>query len=338
MFKKKLKHYAENLFVVGGYWDRKRKQKGNGVIEKVLYKKSLIVKKHIIPMWGNIPVDKITIKIVDDKLYKLNFAGATKNEILTCLKDIYRHLVEEEIIKENPVKDVACFSKIPVNKRGALTPDEMQKLFPQNRAELHKIWGSEMYACAFLVLKDTGLRPGELRALQWRDWHREKRFFPIIKAIEAGTRTRIKSTKTGTNKPAIVSEFTAEYIEYFKTRSKRTNPDDFIFSLPTGWPPKNEIMSKRFQEGAKRAGLDRLKITPYWLRHTFNTRMLEIMPDEMVRKLMGHTTPAMTRHYRDADVNSLLREAEKIYKFLPKNENTENNYHQLELNFNKIFT
>jgi integrase len=331
---KTLKYYAKDLFVPNGYWDRKRKQKGNGVIEKVLYKKFLIVRKHIIPIWGDMPIDKITVKIIDNELYKLNFAGSTKNEILACLKDIYKHLVEEEVIKENPVKNVACFSKIPLNRRGALTPDEIQKLFPQNRMGLLKIWGSEMYACAFLILKDTGLRPGELRALQWRDWNYKKRFFPIVKAIEAGTRAKIKGTKTGTNKPAIVSEFTAEYIEYFKICSKRINPDDFIFCLRTGRPPKNEIMSKHFQKGVRRAGLGRLKITPYWLRHTFNTRMLEIMPDEIARKLMGHTTSVMTRHYRDADVNSLLREAEKISEFLLKNK-TENNHYQMELNFNQ---
>jgi integrase len=36
------------------------------------------------------------------------------------------------------------------------------------------------------------------------------------------------------------------------------------------------------------------------------------MPDEVVRRLMGHSTEAMTRHYRDADVDSLIREAEQI--------------------------
>jgi hypothetical protein len=36
------------------------------------------------------------------------------------------------------------------------------------------------------------------------------------------------------------------------------------------------------------------------------------LPDEVVRRLMGHSTEAMTRHYRDADVDSLIREADRI--------------------------
>jgi integrase len=38
------------------------------------------------------------------------------------------------------------------------------------------------------------------------------------------------------------------------------------------------------------------------------------LPDAVVRRLMGHSTEAMTRHYRDVDVDSLIREAEKIRK------------------------
>jgi hypothetical protein len=38
------------------------------------------------------------------------------------------------------------------------------------------------------------------------------------------------------------------------------------------------------------------------------------MPDDVVRRLMGHRSPAMSRHYRDADVDSLIREAKGIRK------------------------
>jgi integrase len=60
------------------------------------------------------------------------------------------------------------------------------------------------------------------------------------------------------------------------------------------------------------AEIGRDDLTPYWLRHTFNTRAIETLPDDVVRRLMGHSTEAMTRHYQDADVDSLIREAEKI--------------------------
>jgi integrase len=333
IFRKTLKYYAKDLFVQDGYWDRKRKQKGLGIIEKVLYKKRLLVKNHIIPMWGDFLPEKISIKTVDRKLCDLPFSGSTKNAIISCLKDIYTHLIEEEIIKENPIQNIIRFSVAPIKKRGALSPEEIEKLFPENYEELLKIWGSEMYACAFLILKDTGLRPGELRALQWKDWYLDEKSFPIMKAIEAGTRNKIKGTKTGLVRPTVVTEFTANYIEYFR-KLKIRKPDDFIFVERYGLPPRNSVMSRHFREGVERAGLNRAEISPYWLRHTFNTRMLETLSDDMVQKLMGHKTYEMTQRYRDADIKSLLREAKEISKFLPK-EKVKENVLQLEFNFCK---
>ncbi|GBR74037.1 DNA breaking-rejoining enzymes super family [Candidatus Termititenax aidoneus] len=316
-FKKTIKDYADGLFIIGGYWHEKRKQKGRNFIGKSVHDKNALVKNYIIPLLGNYPPAELTHKIVNNTLFDLDLAPATKNKILSCLSDIYTHLIEEEIVKENPLQGILRFCG-QKNKRGILSPDEMNKLFPQDRAELLKIWCSQVYLTAFLVLKDTGLRPGELRALQWKDWNRELKFFPITKAIEAGKRIKIKGTKTGRVKPALVTAFTAEQIEILKSERLFILPDDFIFLSHYGKPISDSVLSQRFHEGVKRAGIDRPEITPYWLRHTFNTRMLETLPDDIVRKLMGHASAKMTQYYRHADVFSLQREAVKISEKIAK--------------------
>ncbi|MDR2431466.1 MAG: site-specific integrase, partial [Candidatus Margulisbacteria bacterium] len=219
-------------------------------------------------------------------------------------------------VKYNPVKNVLHFSGVPTKKRGALSAEEIEKIFPENHDQLMSLWKSQLYLTAFLVLKDTGLRPGELRALQWKDWDRDLRFFPITKAIEANTRVKIKSTKTGICKPAIVSEFTAQEIDRLKNSKPAALPEDFIFAHETGKPVSDSILSFHFKEGLRGAGINRTDVTPYWLRHTFNTRMLETLPDKAVRVLMGHRTVAMTQYYRDATVASLKREAQKIINML----------------------
>jgi len=308
---KTIKYYAEDLFIKDGLWDRKRKQKGKAVIDKVIKKKSGILKNYVLPLWGNILPHSLSVKDIDNKLCNLNVSGSTKNCILSCLSEIYIYLIGEEVITYNPVKNVVKFSSRPEKKRGAITPEDMYKLFPQNHDELIKIWGSQVYLTAYLVLRDTGLRPNELRALQWQDWNFDKRFFPITKAIEAGKRSKIKGTKTGSVKPAIVSHFTSQEIERLRFKVN-PQPDDFIFICSSGLPISEGRISANFHTGVKRAGLNRPEITPYWFRHTFNTRALEYMEDEDVRKLMGHATSAMTKYYRDADIYSLQREAEKI--------------------------
>ncbi|GBR74160.1 DNA breaking-rejoining enzymes super family [Candidatus Termititenax aidoneus] len=318
-FQKTLQDYAKNFFVLNGEWDKKRKQKGRAISERVISLRAGVVRNHIIPLWGNFAPEKLTAKIIDEKLCMLKLGGNQKNSILVCLSEIYKWLIMNDLTKDNPVKNVMRFSKNPIRHRGALTDVELGKLFPNNHAELLKIWGSQVYATAFLVLRDTGLRPGELRALQWKDWHSESKFFPITKAIAAGKRMEIKSTKTGAVKPAIVSEFTAAEIGNLYIESKNLMPDSFIFLSSAGLPLCGNKLRKKLKRACKIAGIDRPEISPYWLRYTFNTRMLELLPDDKVRKLMGHATPLMTRYYRDADIFSLKREAEEISKILPKN-------------------
>ena len=313
-----IKYYTENLFSENGEWRKKRKAKGRDVTDISVYKHAMTVRNYIIPLWGEIHPDQLTPKLIDKGLLSVDLAGATRNGILGCLSTICQYLIEEDIIKDNPAQKVYRFSNQPIKKRGVLSPDEIKKLSPLEYKELLRIWRTQMYVVAFLILRDTGLRPNELRALQWQDWDLERKFFPITKAIEAGKRFKIKGTKTGSIKPAIVSEFTAQEIERLKN-SITPRPEDFIFIQKSGIPVSSSVFAKNFRAGVKRAGIDRSEITPYWLRHTFNTRALERLPDETVRKLMGHASPAMTRHYRHPDIFSLRHEAEEIAKKMPEN-------------------
>jgi integrase len=318
-FQKTLKDYAKDFFILGGEWDRKRKQKGRAISDRVISLRAGIVRNHIIPMWGNFTPDNLTARAIDEKLCALKLGGNQKNSILVCLSEIYKWLITNDLVKNNPVKNVMRFSKNPIRYRGALTDVELDKLFPHNHAELLKIWGSQVYAVAFLVLRDTGIRPGELRALQWQDWYPELRFFPITKAIAAGKRLEIKGTKTGAARPVLVSEFAAAEIEILRTDQKNLTPDSFMFLSSAGIPVCSDKLQKKLKRACEITGINRSEISPYWLRYTFNTHALETVSDDIVRKLMGHVTPAMTRVYRDADIFSLKREAQEISKILPKN-------------------
>jgi integrase len=139
----------------------------------------------------------------------------------------------------------------------------------------------------------------------------ELRMFPIMRAIESGTRDHEKGTKTGATKPAMVTVQAAEEMERLQKKVK-PQPEYFIFANYKNIPFDPHRLNWAFHRATRLAEIDRDDLTPYWLRHTFNTRSLETLPDDVVRRLMGHSTEAMTRHYRDADVDSLKREAAKI--------------------------
>jgi integrase len=313
----KIIDYAD-LFSLKGYWRKKRAEKKIFFTEKSLKTRATIMKNYVIPLWGNVTPQKLTVRMIDLSMEGITsnltgrpLSGATRNRILSVLSELFIHLIEEDKAQINPVLNVTRCRSYPEHPRGAVSIAIMKQLFPADHEGMRRLYVSQKYICAFLVLRDTGLRPGELIALRWRDWHPELRFFPIMKAIESGTRLHEKGTKTGATKPAMVTPQAAGEMERLRKKTKPLS-EQFIFANYKGIPFDTHRLNWAFRRAVRLAEIGRDDLTPYWLRHTFNTRALETMPDDVVRRLMGHSTEAMIRHYRDADVDSLIREANKI--------------------------
>jgi integrase len=313
----RIKDYAD-IFAKDGYWRYKRAEKKKFFTDKSMKTRDAVMKNWIVPLWGDYSPKRLTVQIIDKAMMGVKseltgrpLAGATRNRILSVLSELYVHLIEEGRLRINPVRDVGRCNSCPEHPRSALPTGDIMLLFPREHSDLKRIWRTQKYICAFLILRDTGLRPGELIALKWQDWNPEIKFFPILRAIESGSKGKEKGTKTGATKPAIITDQTAAEIEALRKKVK-LKPEGYIFANKHGVPYSTHRLSWNFHKAVERAGIERPELTPYWLRHTFNTRSLESMPDELVRHLMGHNTEAMTRHYRHADAESLAREAVKI--------------------------
>jgi integrase len=313
----KIKDYVD-LFALDGYWRGKRAEKKKIYTDKSMRTRDANMRNWIIPLWGDIDPRKLTVKIIDDSMTGITsgftrraLAGQTRNRILSVLSDLYAHLLSEGLVKYNPVRDVIKCPQAPENPRNALPLGEIRKLFPAGHDELKAVWRTQKYICAFLILKDTGLRPGELLALKWGDWDPQIKFFPILRAIESGTRDKEKGTKTGDTKPAIITDQTAGEIETLRRKIK-PKPEEYLFANKHGVPYDTHRLCWNFHRAVERAGINRPELTPCFLRHTFNTRMLETHRQDLVQHLTGHATEAMVRRYRHADAESLARTAAKI--------------------------
>jgi integrase len=311
-------HYANLLFVVDGLWREKAKRRGFTYTDKSFTTRKGIVKNYIVPLWGGYMPDELTTKMVSNSMERLTgvkgspLSGYTKNGVLFCLSCIYRYLIGEGLSDFNPVDGVLRFAKAQGSKRALIPREAMGRLFPADHGELVRLYRTQRYICAFLVLKDTGMRPGELVALKWSDWYPQKRFFPITKAIEAGTREKVKHTKTGITRPVLVSQQTADELEVLYSRL-RPKMGDYIFAtIKDNIPYSTHRLASNFHCAVRRAGLDHPEWIPYNLRHTFNTRSLVHCPEAVVQRLLGHLSSRMTVHYRDADVDILMAEADTI--------------------------
>ncbi|MFP3041905.1 tyrosine-type recombinase/integrase [Treponema primitia] len=318
------------LFALGGSWRQKRAEKRLTYTDKSMRTRQAMMVNYIIPLWGSYNPKRLTVDVIDSamagvksKFKKIKNAdekapveyvplgSASRNRILSVLSELYMHLMLIKVVKYNPVRDVVRCRQEPDHPRAALSVKDMGKLFPKTHEELKALYVSQRYICAFMILKDTGLRPGELVALKWEDWYPEEKFFPILKAIESGTRGKEKGTKTGATKPAIITDQTAMEIEALRKKVK-PKPGEYIFANCYGIPYDTHRLSYAFHRAVDRSGINRPELVPYNLRHTFVTVMLESLPDKMMDSLSGHNTERMKKFYRHAGLESLKREAANI--------------------------
>ena len=312
---RKLEYYAKGLFKEDGPWITYIRNKGYNVIGKTLKNKQAILDHYIIPFWGKYKPNEITIKKINTKLFNaksvrtgLPLSFNTKNRILFQLSSILNYLVEEDIIDGNIVQRVKKFNTAPQKPRGIIIDFDLMRLFPPDHEQLLKIWRNQMFACAFLIMRDTGMRNNEILALKWGDWYEELGALTILRAIEAGTKDKENSTKTGRPRIALLSEQTAGELAIFR-KEKRALSNEYIFSRKDKRPIYGQRLTTAFHAAVQRAGINRPDYTPYWLRHTFASNLLDNYPYDMARRLMGHTNMETTLGYRSRNLESLLKEA-----------------------------
>lgn len=144
--------------------------------------------KQIIPKIGNVPLNQLNAGTLEKYYAQLKANGRlVKREIYgtglsnSVIRSIHAHCraaldkaVAEKLIRQNPA--IGC--KLPPKKSPEveiLTPEEMQKLLYQAQIE-------GFYEMFTLDLA-TGLRRGELLALQWQDIDFEKGTLSVSKQI-----------------------------------------------------------------------------------------------------------------------------------------------------------
>jgi integrase len=317
-----LAYYCSNFFSVGGYWAEKMRMKGHAYPEKYLAGRQGHLDLYVIPSFGPRKPEDIKRRDIDQWLMYLKkpdgkpLAGSTKNKIMYTMSLIFEELRDLEVVEKNPIRGIRAFNEEPVKPRGAIDKVYMEKLFPDSRDGLVKVWNSIMWAAIMMVFRDTGSRPGEARALTWGDIDFSKRFIPFRKGVASGTSDRIKETKTGTVKAGFLTMQTVNTLEMWKRLSSHNQDGDFIFSINGKKPVSAVAVIRAFRRGLVNIGAADKPWTPYWLRHSFGTYQMENLSQEEIMKLMGHKAEAITRIYQHPDNEILYRSAEDIQKKL----------------------
>ena len=248
--------------------------------------------QHITPALGQIQLDKLTTADIQEfyadlkkngRLLRTELYGAGLSD-QTTLHAALDKAVEENLIFQNPSDGCQLPSARPREMKG-LTPEEIQQLLIQARED----------GCYELLLLElsTGLRRGEICALQWNDLNLKTGALQVERQVHRVRGELVVSPpKTKAGRRAV--RLPAPVLNVLKAY-KTVPTSRWMFPSPVkeDSPMDPAAVRKRLSTVLKRADCKRLRF--HDLRHTFATASLEHGMDvKTLSTIIGHVSSSTT--------------------------------------------
>ena len=292
-----VREFSRGLFTEDRYGYRVRNEKRNLMFKDGFYLcHQGRLKNYVVPAFGDFLIDSISDIMIEDWFLglqsvtlKRELSDNAKNKVLATLRIVFEEAQRLRFIKDSPAKKVHMINEI--NKpREPFTLPELGVMFPTDEKELLRIWLTRLWAVYFLIMRDTGFRPGEVVALTKDSY--VPQFCGIYTECSADALTRkiqksIKTTKKGQPyKVGILSKQTKEQLNklIFETE------EDQLFISVNDKLFRPEIPNKHLRASCKRAGMVIGERTQYCLRHSFETNMSGKITGKDMLELMAHTS------------------------------------------------
>jgi integrase len=241
-----------------------------------------------------LPMDTITRGQLKDLLNEKHKAGLARNtvrNITRLISNVLNHAVEDGLIAANPTPRLKTIrGKKQKEEINPLTREEA-RLFLET-IEKNFPWYYPFFLCALR----TGMRLGELLALEWGDLDFHKGFIEVRRSYSL-TGKRTTSTKTGKIRRVdmspqlslILRTLQAERRRLALERRQGAMPD--IVFIRREWQRINSfnLRDRVFHRALSKAGLRRIRM--HDLRHTFASLLIQNNESLVyVKDQLGHSS------------------------------------------------
>lgn len=265
--------------------------------------------------WKKIKTDDLQQAIND--LIPCGYSWSTIKKAYDMLNAFYTFQTRRGYLTRNPMEQ--C--KMPAHENILKQEKEIVYMSEQQvrefcRGALSYAYGSSKlkyrYGPAFVFLIYTGLRIGELCALQWKDFDLEKRTVSITKNLMeiynrdygAGNEkvaqytTKISTTKTRSTRIVPLNQKALMAYKLMWQAAPYTEPDDYVLCTARRNPATPRQMERRLAYLLQSTGLDLPPCGCHMLRHTCASLLFsKKLQVEIIASILGHSPEVCRRTY-----------------------------------------
>ena len=299
-----------------GVWLENRKN----CIKVTTYSNYLnIFNSYVLPNIGSYAVEQVSSRTINRLIGDLlehggrnnnSLSAKTVHDIMTMMNSVFEY-GRNEYGFSNPCENVSLPS-FDIDEIEVFTDEETSMIF--NAA----VRGNS-YDLGFALCLYTGLRIGEICALQWKDIDIEQRIISVTKTITRITnpygnkpKTIVVIGKPKSKKSVREIPINSSLLRVLGERKALSKEESYFLTCFSKYSEPRSY-SSRYKTFLKRIGIPYKNF--HVLRHTFATECIRKGIDvKTVSEFLGHTSVKITlEKYVHPDMNSKRRQIEKIY-------------------------
>lgn len=304
---------------------------GHRIGRRHCYDMARAVANYWIPFFGTNPkLDSITrddLRRFSTQLASFDLSPKTRNNILAAGTTAFGWAYTNELIPTNPAKGLRKFSG-KADSRGILSDDEVCRIFALE-------WKDERARLGNLLAATTGLRAGEIVALQTEDigdetlsvrhsWSEhdglkstktnEERIVPVLSEVRDALRELARKNPHGWSETSFVFwssarkdrpvtvDFLSEGLRTILVRLTLPQSDITAAerakqrrSRKVAIDASDRLAEQRFDK--VRSNWQKRRVTFHSWRHYYSTRMADHLDQRAIMLSTGHKTAEMFEHY-----------------------------------------
>lgn len=270
---------------------------------------------------GNQKLGEVTSEVIQDLINsyaspKGNTKALAKSglkRVRQLLNQCYNKAVQEDRIKTNPCLNTyipkEIFIYVDTKEQFSLTDNQMEELKTIALSKPKYGMGYKYRdGLVLLIMLNTGLRAGEMLALEWTDIDLENKIVRVNKIIQnkivdrtSSDNKRIDRVKDGSKTPSgqrviPINDKTVTYFKEIQNNNKLLDINTkYICSTRTGSRQTHRNLLRSLQNIKNKSKLIPSNASLHTLRHSFGSKLIRSGVDvSVVSKLMGHANITVT--------------------------------------------